>query len=238
MQYIRKRIPIRNVALALGLSVRGKAAHCWRIENHRNGDSRPSIWFTRWNRGRCHVCDEASWSNIDVVMMVMGIGTFEAVGWIAARFEVPSIPKGRHLSERQRWTPRFRVGTGDLLENFVRSGLLSELTGAEAKVLQVLIALCDHHQGVAVISYLGIMRYAGIGSFSTVRAAIKRLQSLHFLAVTPHRNDVNFRDCNEYRLTPDDPEFLSLAYDTCQRHRDEIDAQRSLRAERRKTKPT
>ena len=42
------------------------------------------------------------------------------------------------------------------------------------------------HQGVALISYLGIMRFAGIGSFSTVRAAIKRLQSLHFLAVTPH----------------------------------------------------
>jgi hypothetical protein len=165
--------------------------------------------------------------------MVNRVDLVEAARWIAARFDVPSILKGKHLSERQRWTPRFRVGTGDLLENFVKSFLLQELTGAEAKVLQVLTAFCDH-QGVVVISYLGIMRYAGIGSFSTVRAAIKRLQSLHFLTVTPHRNGANFRDCNEYRLTSDDPEFLSLAYDTCQRQREQIKVQRSLRARLRR----
>lgn len=104
-------------------------------------------------------------------------------------------------------------------------------------MLQVLTAFCDH-QGVVVISYLGIMRYAGIGSFSTVRAAIKHLQKLHLLAVMPRGDNLNFRRCNEYRLILDDPEFLQLANEIYQRHRDEIDEQRSLRAERRKTQFT
>ena len=233
MEYMRKQIPIQDVAQALGLSVSGKAAHCWRADSHHHGDAHPSIWFTSKNRGRCQVCDSVAWSGIDLVMMVKGIGLVEAARWIADRFPVRNIAKGKHLAERQRWTPRFRVGTGDMLENFVRSGLLAELTGAEAKVLEVLNTFSIGER--AVISYLGIMRYAGIGSPSTIRTAIKKFQKMHLLRVAvPSSGRSDFRACNEYQFTVDDPDFQKLANDVHQRHSEEINAQRRLRAQLRK----
>jgi hypothetical protein len=169
--FIRGRIPIQDVARELGLWVNNRQGRCWRIEAHRNGDSNPSIWFNRKNWGRCQVCDPQAWSNIDLVMMIQGLNPADAIRWIAQRFEVPRMPKGKHLVEHQRWNPRFRVGTGDpFMENFVRSGLLAALTGAEAKVLEVLRTFADNH-GRAVISYLGIMRYAGIASTTEPRPA-------------------------------------------------------------------
>lgn len=233
MEYIRKQIPIQDVAQALGLSVSGKAAHCWRIDSHRNADAKPSIYFNRKNRGCCQVCDARPWSSIDLVMMVEGISPVEAARWIADRFPVPNIAKGKHLAERQRWTPRFRVGTGDMLENFVLSGLLAEITGAEAKVLEVLKTFSDH--GRVVISYLGLMRYAGIGSPSTINTAIKKFQKMHLLRVAMRSGGhSDFRASNEYQFTVDDPDFQKLANDVYQRQREEIDAQRSLRAPQRR----
>lgn len=164
-------------------------------------------------------------------MKVNGVDVVKAALWIAARFRVRYIPKGRHLSERHRWNPVFRVGTGDILEHLVRSGLFSQLTGADAKVLQVLVTF--RTDGVSKISYRGIMQYAGIGSCSAVRDAVRKFEKMHLL--TKHaRPAQNLRPCNEYRLTPDDPEFLQLANETYQRRRDEIGAQRSLRAQLRK----
>ncbi len=202
--FIRDRIPIQDVARELRLEVNGRQAHCWRIEAHRNGDSKPSIWFDRQNRGRCQVCDARGWSNIDLVMKIQELNTADAIRWIAQRFEVPRLPKGKHLVEHQRWNPRFRVGTGDkFMENFVRSGLFAALTGAEAKVLEVLRAFAENN-GRAVISYLGIMRYTGIASAATVRAALLRLQRLHLLEIV-HTFSGGFRTCNAYQFTPDDP---------------------------------
>jgi hypothetical protein len=233
MEYIRKKVPIQRVAQALGISVSGKAAHCWRTDNHHHGDRNASIWFTRYNRGRCHVCDAVSWSCIDLVMKVNGISAGEAARWIAKRFRVPSIPKGRHLSERQT-ALRYRVGAGDVLEFVVRSGLFADLSGAQAKVLQVLTTFAEG--GVARISYLGIMRYAGIASYSTVSDAVRRFQKMHFLAVTRPKGSHNFRACNEYRLTPEDERFAKLANDMYQAHRAKIEAQRSLREQQRTRK--
>ena len=50
-------------------------------------------------------------------------------------------------------------------------------------MLQVLNTFSDRER--VVISYLGIMRYAGIGSFSTIRAAIEKFQKMHLLEGSP-----------------------------------------------------
>src|SRR5277367_4728993 len=93
--YIRRKVPITSVALALGLSVSGYKARCWRTEAHRNGDADPSIGFRkRQNTGRCFVCDSNSWSNIDLVMLFHSYNLRKAVAWITAKFTVPSLPKG------------------------------------------------------------------------------------------------------------------------------------------------
>src|SRR5208337_3559702 len=176
------------------------------------------------------------WSNIDLVMMIQGLNAADAIRWIAQRFEVPLLPKGKHLVEHHRWNPRFRVGTGDtFMENFVRSGLLAALTGAEAKVLDVLRTFADN-DGRAVISYLGIMRYTGIASAATVRAALLRLQKLHLLEIL-HTVNGGFRACGAYQFTPDDPAFLAIARECHDHQQDLIHAQRGERAAARSALP-
>jgi hypothetical protein len=230
-EYIRDRVPIQDVARKLGLEVKGRHGHCWRIEAHANGDSNPSIWFNRNNRGCCQACDGRAWSNIDLVKMVLRLDVADAIRWIAERFEVPLLPKGKHLVKRQRWAPRFRVGTGgDIMEDFVRSGLLAELSGAHAKVLEVLRTFADD-DGRVVISYLGIMQYAGIAK-ATVRSALLHLQKLHVMEIQSAR-DGPLRACGVYQFTPDDPAFLAHARERYEQHREIIQAQRAARAERR-----
>lgn len=227
-EFIREQISIQDVARKLGLWVNGRQGRCWRIEAHRNGDSNPSIWFNKKNRGRCQVCDSQAWSNIDLVKMIQKVKTADAIRWVAERFEVRSIPKGKHLVEQQRWNPRFRVGTGDLMEFFVRSGLLATLTGAEAKVLEVLRTFAGN-EGHTFISYRGIMRYTGIASAATVRAALLQLQKLHLLEIVRTVNG-GFRACSAYQFTPDDPAFLAIARECHDQRQELIQAQRDERA--------
>jgi len=35
LEYIRRFVPVHEVALELGLRVTGRMVHCWRPENHR-----------------------------------------------------------------------------------------------------------------------------------------------------------------------------------------------------------
>jgi hypothetical protein len=232
-KYMRNRIPIQDVARKLRLEVNGRQAHCWRIEAHRNGDSNPSIWFDRNNRGRCHVCDARGWSNIDLVMMIQRLNTADAIRWIAQRFEVPRLPKGKHLVEQRRWKAEFRVGTrGDIMEDFVRSGLLAELGLPVIAVVAVLLTFADHN-GRVEISYRGIMQYAGIGSEHTVRRALLRLQKLHLLENLSGRNG-GLRACGVYQFTPDDPTFLAHAHERHEQHRELVEVQRAARGAQRK----
>jgi hypothetical protein len=232
MGFIRKSIPIQDMARELGLSVAGRAARCWRLIAHRNGDAHPSIWFTRHNRGRCHVCDGRSWSNIDLVMSVLECDLKEALDWIATHYAVPQVPKGKHLERKSRYKPRYRVGTGGVMETIVRSGLLADLTGAEAKVLQALLTFTDPSTGVAEISYYGIMRYAGVGSCSTVRKALLRFQKFYLLQIKT-RPSGTFRECGNYQFTPDDPGFLAIAHERSETTKELVQIQRQMRAQQK-----
>jgi hypothetical protein len=58
---------------------------------------------------------------------------------------------------------------------------------------------------------------------------------MHLLKVAMRSSgDSDFRASNEYQFTVDDPDFQKLANDVYQRHSEEINAQRSLRAQQRK----
>jgi DNA-binding transcriptional ArsR family regulator len=232
IEYIRKLLPIQDVARELGLSINGRQAHCWRLEAHRNGDRKPSIWFNKKNRARCEVCDSRPLSTIDLVMLVKHVDVATAVNWIAGRFSVPNVPKGKHLKSSQRWRPTFRVGTGDdLVENIVRSGVLADLDGAVVKVLMALIAFSDR-EGCAEISNRGLMQYAGV-SQDTVTRAITVLKKLHLLEVEK-KGSLLREQCSRYRLTVDDPKFLATAEDRARQTHELIATQRSQRAVRRR----
>jgi DNA-binding MarR family transcriptional regulator len=230
IEYIRKRIPIQDVARALGLSVNGRQGHCWRIEAHQNGDRKPSMWFSRSNRVRCQVCDARPLSTVDLVMLIEHIDVVTAVNWIARRFSVPNVLKGKHLKSDQRWRPAFRVGTGDnIMEDIVRSGILAELDGAVTKVLLTFRVFADR-EGEVTISNRGLMQYAGV-SQHTVTRAIAILGKLHLLE--RKKNGKGFRECSSYRLTVDDPKFQALAEDRTRQTQELVAAQRKQRAARR-----
>ena len=236
VEYIKAKIPITAIARDLGLCVKGYKARCWRPASHRNGDSDPSVGFQKTkNRYRCFVCDAHSGSNIDLVMEVRGIEMREAVYWICERYDVPNVPSGHRQSSSERWSPRFRVGVSghDVMEMVVRGGLWEDFSPSEKAILPVLLTYAERETGVTIISYRGIMRYAGIGSPSTVSKALKRFEHMHLLKTIRGR-DSELRAVNAYCVSADDPRFQELVNEICRKQREEIEIERQLRAEARK----
>ncbi len=236
LSFIKQHIPISEVARELDLRVTGNAARCWRPDAHRHGDRTPSVSFNKKkNRGRCFVCDDHDWSNVDLVAQVLNCRLSEAIRWIADRFPVPDIPKGKHLRSAERWGSRERVGTsGFMLEDLVRSGFWSMLTKSERAVLVVLCCFAEPNSGAVTISYRGIMRFAGIGSYTTVSRVLGQFAKLSLMHVRKATDADGLRACNSYVLTFDHPVFLNILSDVHQRHQEEIQAERELRGERRK----
>lgn len=237
IRFIRKRIPIQDVARDLGLRVNGHyRAHCWRVDSHCNADRDPSIGFDRKkNRGRCFVCDDHAWSNVDLVAMVLSCNTREAVEWVASRFPVPMTPRGRHIVKRRGWQPIYRVGVnGSIFEWLTRAGFWASITSTQRSVLVVLHTFTDSETGVAEISFRGIMRFGGIGSSASVATAIKRFRRLHVLEVEGRGGSDGFRSCNRYQLTFDNPRFVASLNEIYRAHREAIELERGFRAEERK----
>lgn len=238
IEYIRTKISIVAVAQELGLVVDGYRARCWRTESHRNGDANPSISFwKKKNKGRCFVCDPHVWSTIDLVMLYLGCDLREAVSWITDRFPVPLLPKGSHIKKREAWSPRFHSGVAEnVVTLLVRSGLWSTLTHAERSILPALVTFTDRDTGLAEISYRGLMQYSGVGSQATIAAAIRHFEQMRLLQIVRMRGELAFRRVNQYRLTLDDPDFQAMVMKVFKAQRDEIELERKLRAEQRKTR--
>jgi hypothetical protein len=238
LEYIRRFVPIREVALQLGLRVAGGMVHCWRPDNHQHGDRTPSVGLQeRRNFAKCFVCDERALSPIDLVMSSLGLDLRAAVKWITARYDVPAASRGKHIQHQERWPERFRVGAGTFpFDTLIRSGIWASLTPSQRSILPVLktFARNDNSDNTVTISYRGLMRYAGIGSHSTVATALKRFQALHILQVQRGTGSDGLRACNAYRLTFDDPAFLGLANAAFSKQGEAIRLERELRAEARR----
>lgn len=238
LDFIRKSIPIQDVAVALGLQLSGRyRVHCWRVDAHRNGDANASVSFQRKkNRGRCWVCDTVGgWSNIDLVMMILACDFPAAVIWICQRWAVPAARPGKHLVHRNGWSPTFRVGCGySRLEWVIRSGLWAQLSPSQCSILGVLDAFTNPETSEVVISYRALARYGGIGSFATIRGALRRFQELGLLEIKRGLDGDGFRACSRYELTFDSPRFLSIVNEIHERQRQEVELDRAFRAEERK----
>lgn len=115
----------------------------------------------------------------------------------------------------------------------MRSGVWACLTRAQQAILPVLDTFAESDTGIAEISYRGLMRYAGVGSQSSVAAALKRFRQLNIVRIERNGTGDGFRACNRYRLTFDDPAFLEAAANIQQQHREEIKLERAFRAEAR-----
>jgi DNA-binding PadR family transcriptional regulator len=237
LDYIKTKILIMDVASELGLPVKGYRARCWRLENHRNGDRDPSITFLKKkNRGKCWICDQRTWSTLDLVMLVFDCDLKSAVEWIVERFPVPMARPGKHLGQRQDWNQNYRVGSSySRLDWLIRSGLWRELTPAQRSVLAVLDVFTDSETNEATISYRGLMRYGGVGSSSTIRRALHRFQQLGLLEISRGVSE-GFRSVSSYKLTFDSPKFRGVVTEIYRRHREAIELERLYWSEERKRK--
>ena len=235
LEYIKAKIPIQDIASELGLSVRGYRMSCWRVENHKNGDRDPSVTFwKKKNCGRCWVCDEHAWSNLDLVMMFLSCDFRSAVAWVCERFPVPAAKPGKHITQRRQWNATYRVGCSrSHMEWLVRSCLWSELTASERSILVVLDTFTDTETGEATISYRGVMRFGGIRSHTTVRRALRRFQQLGLLEISRGVSE-GFRSVSSYTLTFDSTKFRGVVTEIYRRHREAIELDRAFWVEERK----
>ena len=237
LDYIRRRVPVTDVARELGLRVRSSSsAHCWRTEAHQHGDRSPSLYFTRKNRWQCAVCDGRTMSNLDLVQAVLGCDLREAVTWLADRWQIPQVPRGKHTQRRNPQARCVRIGTsGFPFEDLVMTGFWAMLSKAAKSLLVTLLVFTDPDTHWATLSFRALRRYAGL-SFRGVTNAVRELRRIALLEVEACPCPglaAPLRPCNRYRLNFEAPAFLELRAAVHQKHISEIQYERESQKQRR-----
>jgi hypothetical protein len=239
MKFINREIPIVKIARALDLRLDGdRKIHCWHPELHKNGDRSASVGIRITNNTvKCFGCDSRPMGTIDLVMDVLGMKSpADAAGWVAAKFDVPTIARQRRRGD----SPRMRVGHEQGLALIIRSGLwgwLSEATQAIAPVIWHFAEKEEPHHEVfkAQISYQTIMRYSGLTSPNAVHKGLVELSEIDFLTLPVRgRREALERGTNTYVVKPYSDILWELAQTAACHIRQEIEAEVELRARLRR----
>ena len=202
-----KRVPILDVARALGLEIAGPgSARCWRKANHARADRDPSLGLdTTANRYKCWVCDPRAASTVDLVMACRGLDLATALDWFATHFNVLADVRDPDHFDSDAWRHAS-------LESVVKCGVWAALSDSWRTILVVLWVHRDAN-GLVRMSYSRILRLAGLSSRKTVCAAIEHFEKIHLLEV--ERAD---RQVSIYRFV-EHPEF-------CEQQRQSLEALR------------
>jgi hypothetical protein len=173
-------------------------------------------------------------SNIDLVIGVLGVDCAAAVLWIADRFPVPETKPGRPKGARSKLPTPYRVGViGSEFEVLIRSGLWGQLTPTERSILPVLYNFRDTETGLTRLSYVAIMRYAGVGSRGNVSKALRHLERTHAIETSRASRFGITRDVNVYRVTLENEKLIHLCNETYRQARPEVERERAARRELR-----
>jgi hypothetical protein len=235
MTFIRRKIPIAEVAKELGIRVAGATtAHCWR-DGHQHGDRTPSMSFNRRNRARCFVCDGDWMSVIDLVIRFQELDPSsalrQATAWLCARWPVPTVAKNTKLARSERWAASPFGLSSFPLEEFIRSGVWAALDDPARAVLPVLF--CFAERGTVSVSYRGLARYSGLKSSATVAKGFQQLKRIGILEALPRLAGSSFREPSTYRFTLDGEKFQAALSETHARLKVESRAERELLAQSR-----
>jgi hypothetical protein len=158
----------------------------------------------------------------------------EAVNWICERFPVPSTKPGRPKGTHSELPTPYRVGfSGSEFEVLVRSGLWGQLTPAERSILTVLHAFRDPETGFTRLSYVAIMRYAGVGSRGNVSKALRHLERIYAIETSRAPRFGITRDVNLYRVTLENEKLQQLCAETYRQARPDVERERAMRRELR-----
>jgi hypothetical protein len=236
-RWINRNLAIAEVARALECRSDGHGKlHCWHPEKHKNGDRSASVGIDRrTNRVKCFGCNTKSMSVLDFVMDVHGFAIPEAIRWLDEQFDIPHIPKRKHLREAE--CPRFEVGRETPMELLVRSGVWARLSPPAQRIFPVLLSWSepDEKRRYQVkMSYRAIMRHSGVRSYNAVRAALTEFREWRLVESLPVLGQsVPIRPASEYLITPYSNEFQELATAVAGEHRAAIQAERECRKQAR-----
>ena len=240
LRWINRNVSVAEVARALDLRLDGATKiHCWHPERHQNGDRTASVGIRgKNNTTKCFVCDNKPMGPVDLVMNVLDLnGPADAALWIAERFSVPCIPKGKHLKQPAR--PPVRAGFEGDIGILVLSGLWAELSAPARCIVPVLLSHADREPGKSTaevrISYRAISRYSGVASPNAVADAIRELENIGWLArkESPRRAPNPLRSVNAYLLTPQADSVIELAGAKWSQTKEAIEGERELRRRQR-----
>ena len=241
-QFIREKVPIAEVGSALGLEVSDNGMiRCWHPERHDHGDRTPSVGIYRqYNKVKCFGCEGKLLGPIDLVVDVRECSLAAAIRWIAQRFEIPLIPKGKHLIK-----PRDRVaryGHERPIELLFRSGLWAKMSRPAQGLAVAFVELADEsylkESWQLTISYRALARYSGSGLKSDASVS-KGLHELEFMGWLrrkhPRSRESNspVRETATYIVTPYSDAVRELANATAADLPATIDEERQMRAEKR-----
>jgi hypothetical protein len=239
MKYINRKVPIVEVARALGLRLddAGKI-HCWYPDRHQHGDRTASVGIRASNNTvKCFGCDSKPMGPIDMVMDVLGVGPADAALWIAERFTVPSIPARKRLAD---WNGRRdRVGYERGLGLLIRSGLWARLSAPAQAVAPVLLEFGEKERLLdetlrVKMAYRTLARYSGVQSHNAIRKGLVELAEVGFLILPPAGAAASIdRQTAAYTVTPNSQALWELAQTTARQTQQEIDAEIELRKRQR-----
>jgi hypothetical protein len=236
MRFINREVPIIDVARALDLRMDGSCkVHCWHPERHQHGDRTASVGIRKSNNTvKCFGCSSRPLGPIDLVMDVLSKAAADAALWIAERFEVPSIPARKRLTDSNLL--RDRVGYERGLGLMIRSGLWGRLSEPAQAIAPVLLELAEKDRPTAEeqsirISYIAITRYSGVRSPNAIRKALVELGELGFVRqAEAGLRQSPCRKVSLYVVVPNSNELWEMAQTYANQMRVEIEAERELRA--------
>lgn len=175
-KWIRKNIPIANVARELGLNGDGRVFDCFSGDHPAGKRKRSLSIHGKSNTMRCFDCDTKSLSNIDLVVQVMGISLGDAIKWIDLHFPgVPQIelkpkPENRHRHrESKTLNPQALI---------ISRGWAEMSLSAKAVITAIIhrSPQAGSEQFMLRCSYDELMAWTGIGSKATISNALTELR--------------------------------------------------------------
>ena len=209
--------------------------HCWHAERHKNGDRTASvgIWKST-NKVKCFACATPPMGVIDLVMDVLSVDLRAAIRWLAEHFTIKKyIAKGKHLAPRNPEHP-YQVGHEQPIELLVGSGIWASLATQTQRIVPVLWKFArkaERDTFTVRLSYGAIMRYSGVCSSRSVKAAIDQLRDIGWLTVKQIECRPPMKPVSDYLLTPYGDEIMELANAMAVRIKAEIAMQKEIRKE-------
>jgi hypothetical protein len=92
IQALEKANPIIEVAVELGITVRGSMGKCFKADGHASDDGKPTLFFNPGkNTFLCRSCKEVGGTVVDLVRQYKGWDERKAIEWLAHRAEFDQL---------------------------------------------------------------------------------------------------------------------------------------------------